>query len=98
MTGSGAHAADSIPPAYDGAVADDGTQASAPQARGALAGAVAVAAAALLVVRRAGHVGRRRGAADALRVERAPNGAEVVVYLENREANVPATRGRRHAA
>ena len=51
------------------------------------AAVVAVAAAAVLV---AVALATRGGEeADALRVERAPTGAEVVVYLEDREANVP---------
>ena len=56
-----------------------------------VAAVVAVVAAAVLVAvalaTRSGEV------ADALRVERAPTGAEVVVYLEDREANVPDTVG-----
>jgi hypothetical protein len=58
-----------------------------------VAGAVAVAAAAVLVVVALATGGGGEEAADALRVERAPNGAEVIIYLENREANVPATAG-----
>ena len=54
---------------------------------------MAVAAAAVLVVVALATRGGGEEAADGLRVERAPNGAEVVVYLENREANVPATAG-----
>ena len=63
-----------------------------PQARSRrVAGAVAVAAAAVLVVVALATRGGGEEEADGLRVERAPNGAEVVIYLENREANVPDT-------
>ena len=73
-------------------MADNGTQESAAGSR-RVAGAVAVAVAALLVVVALATSGGGEEPADALRVERAPNGAEVLVYLKDREANVPATAG-----
>ncbi len=54
---------------------------------------MAVAAVAGLIVVALATRGGGEEAADGLRVERAANGAEVVVYMENREANVPATVG-----
>ena len=62
----------------------------APAARSRLVAAlVAVAAAAILV---AVAVATRGGEeADALRLERSPTGAEVIVYLEDRDANTPDT-------
>jgi hypothetical protein len=73
-------------------VADGATEASGARSR-RVAGAVAVAAAAVLIVVALATRGGGEEQADGLRIERAPNGAEVVVYIENREANVPATAG-----